>query len=89
MLAANYGTLFQYTGNIKDLYKSEELLTQYNEAYKYSRVSTIRSLARNYISQHRFKEALNLANKALAIGEARKETQKLLFDVQMEVGGLS
>ncbi|PVX47447.1 tetratricopeptide repeat protein [Flavobacterium sp. 103] len=86
MLASNYGTLFQYTGNIKDLYKSEELLTQYNEAYKYSRVSTIRSLARNYISQHRFKEALNLANKALAIGEARKETQKLLFDVQMEVG---
>jgi tetratricopeptide (TPR) repeat protein len=86
MLASNYGTLFQYTGNIKDLYKSEELLTKYNEAYNYSRVSTIRSLARNYISQHRFKEALNLANKALAIGEGRKETQKLLFDVQMEVG---
>jgi tetratricopeptide (TPR) repeat protein len=86
MLASNYGTLFQYTGNINDLYKSEELLTQYNEAYKYSRVSTIRSLARNYISQHRFNEALNLAYKALAIGEARKETQKLLFDVQMEVG---
>lgn len=86
MLAANYGTLFQYTGDIKDLYKSEELLTQYNQAYNYSRVSTIRSLARNYISQHRFKEALTLANKALAIGEARKETQKLLFDVQMEVG---
>jgi tetratricopeptide (TPR) repeat protein len=86
MLASNYGTLFQYTGNIKDLYKSEELLTKYNEAYKYSRVSTIRALARNYISQHRFKEALNLANKALAIGEGRKETQKLLFDVQMEVG---
>ncbi|CAN1512987.1 NrfG FOG, TPR repeat [Flavobacteriaceae bacterium] len=86
MLASNYGTLFQYTGNIKDLYKSEELLTQYNEAYRYSRVSTIRSLARNYISQHRFKEALNLANKAFVIGEGRKETQKLLFDVQMEVG---
>ena len=86
MLASNYGILFQYTGNITDLYKSEELLTKYNEAYKYSRVSTIRALARNYISQHRFKEALNLAHKALAIGEGRKETQKLLFDVQMELG---
>jgi tetratricopeptide (TPR) repeat protein len=86
MLASNYGILFQNTGNINDLYKSEELLTKYNEAYKYSRVSTIRALARNYISQHRFKEALNLANIALAIGEGRKETQKLLFDVQMEVG---
>lgn len=86
MLASNYTTLFQYTGNIKDLYKTEELLIKYNEAYKYSRVSSMRALARNYISQHRFKEALILANKALAIGEGRKETQKLLFDVQMELG---
>ena len=43
-------------------------------------------MARNYITQHRFKEALVLANKALSIGEGRKETQKLLFDVQMELG---
>jgi hypothetical protein len=61
-------------------------LTQSNEANKYSRVATIRSLGRNYIAQHRFKEALDLANKALAIGEGRKETLKLLFDVQMELG---
>ncbi|MFV8379269.1 hypothetical protein [Flavobacterium sp. LB3R33] len=85
-LASNYSMLFEYTGNIKNLYKTEELLTKSNEAYDYSRVSTIRSLARNYISQHRFKEALELANKALAIGEGKKETQKLLFDVQMELG---
>ena len=85
-LASNYGVLFEYTGDIKNLYKSEELLLQANEEYNYSRVSTIRSLARNYISQHRFKEALVLANKALAIGEGRKETEKLLFDVQMELG---
>jgi tetratricopeptide (TPR) repeat protein len=85
-IAANYGTLFEYTGAIKNLYKTEELLTKSNKAYAYSRVSTVRSLARNYISQHRFKEALVLANKALVIGEGRKETQKLLFDVQMELG---
>jgi tetratricopeptide (TPR) repeat protein len=85
-LASNYNTLFEYTGNIKNLYKTEELLTKSNEAYDYSRVSTVRSLARNYISQHRFKEALVLASKALAIGEGKKETQKLLFDVQMELG---
>ena len=85
-IASNYNTLFEYTGDIKNLYKTEELLIKSNEAYNYSRVSTIRSLARNYISQHRFKEALALANKALAIGEGKKETQKLLFDVQMELG---
>lgn len=85
-LASNYSMLFEHTGNINNLYKTEELLTKANEANNYSRVSTIRSLARNYISQHRFKEALELANKALAIGEGKKETQKLLFDIQMELG---
>jgi hypothetical protein len=65
---------FEYTG-YQNLYKTEDLLTQSNEANKYSRVATIRSLGRNYIAQHRFKEALDLANKALAIGEGRKETQ--------------
>jgi tetratricopeptide (TPR) repeat protein len=86
IIASKYATLFEYTGNIENLYKTEELLTESNVANNYSKVSTIRSLGRNYIAQHRFKEALVLANKALAIGEGRKETQKLLFDVHMELG---
>lgn len=86
LLASNYSKLFENTGNVKYLYKAEELLLKSNEDYKYSVVGTIRSLARNYISQHRFKEALVLANKALAIGEGKKETQKLLFDINMELG---
>ncbi len=85
-IASNYSKLFEITGNINHLYKTEELLIKSNEAFKYTSVGTIRSLARNYISQHRFKEALVLANKALAIGEGLRETQKLLFDVQMELG---
>lgn len=86
IIASKYATLFEYTGEVNHLYKAEELLTEVNKSYKYSKVAAIRSLTRNYITQHRFKEALVLANKALAIGEARKETQKLLFDVQMELG---
>jgi tetratricopeptide (TPR) repeat protein len=86
IIASNYAKLFENTGNIKYLYKTEELLLKSNETYKYTGVGAIRSLARNYISQHRFKEALVLANKALVIGEGMKETQKLLFDVQMELG---
>jgi tetratricopeptide (TPR) repeat protein len=85
-IASNYSNLFENTGNINYLLKTEELLLKSNEAYHYTSVGTIRSLARNYISQHRFKEALGLANKALAIGEGLKETQKLLFDVQLELG---
>src|SRR6478752_9966984 len=86
MLASNYAVLFEYTGNIQNLYKTESLLEEANQAVGYGRVGTLRSLARNYIMQHRFKEALVLANKAFEIGEGKKETQKLLFDVQMELG---
>ncbi|MBF2707677.1 tetratricopeptide repeat protein [Flavobacterium soyangense] len=86
LIASNYSKLFENTGNIKYLYKVEELLLQVNKEYHYQGVGSIRSLGRNYISQHRFKEALVLANKALAIGEGMKETQKLLFDVNMELG---
>ena len=86
MIASNYGKMFEITGNIDYLAKAETLLKQSNETYKYSSVGTLRALARNYISQHKFREALELTNKALLIGEGKKETQKLLFDVQMELG---
>ncbi|TDE01760.1 tetratricopeptide repeat protein [Flavobacterium hiemivividum] len=89
LMASHYATVFEYTGDIENLYKTEELLTKVNVDNNYSRVSNLRSLGRNYISQHRFKEALVLANKALAIGEGLKESQKLLFDVQMELGNYS
>jgi hypothetical protein len=86
LLASNYSKLFENTGNVKYLYKAESLLLQVNKEYHYGEVGPIRSLGRNYISQHRFKEALVLANKALEIGEGKKETEKLLFDVNMELG---
>lgn len=85
-IASNYNSLFDITANIDYLYKAEELLLKSNETMHYTNVSTIRSLARNYISQHRFREALTLAEKAYVIGEGKIETQKLLFDVQMELG---
>jgi hypothetical protein len=75
IIASKYHS-FEYTGDI-NLYKTEDL-SQSNEANKYSRVATIRSLGRNYIAQHRFKEALDLANKALAIGEGRKKLKIII-----------
>lgn len=89
VLASNYSKIFEITGNIDDLKKAETLLIISNEKDNYSSVETIRDLSKNYISQHRFKEALELANKAKAICEGIKETNKLLFDVQMELGNYS
>jgi hypothetical protein len=86
LLASNYSSLFENTGNVKYLYKAESLLINSNIINNYATVGTIRALSRNYITQHRFKEALQVANKAFNIGEGMKETQKLLFDINMELG---
>ncbi len=85
-LATYYSILFETTFEVNHLYKAEELLLKVNADLNFSEVGPIRALAKNYITQHRFREALILANKALKIGEGFKETQKLLFDVNMELG---
>ncbi len=85
-IASNYSVLFEQTADIKHLYKAEELLIKSNQQLNYTDAGSLRSLARNYITQHRFKEALDLANKAFKIGDKINETHKLLFDVHMELG---
>lgn len=86
ILASNYLKLFQITGNFDNLKKAESLLIKSNETFKYSSVISIRALSQNYLVQHKLTKALELANKAKTIGENIKETEKLLFDVQMELG---
>lgn len=85
-IAANYSVLFEQTGDIQALYKAEQLLIKSNQQLNYTDASSLRTLAKNYITQHRFKEALDLANKAFKTGDKINETHKLLFDVQMELG---
>jgi tetratricopeptide (TPR) repeat protein len=85
-LAASQSQLFTATGNIDYLIKAEESLMKANEKINYTNSGYLRALARNYISQHRFKEALTLLEKAETIGENLKGTQKMLFDVHLELG---
>ncbi|WP_411894577.1 cell surface protein [Winogradskyella sp. A2] len=81
-----YTTLFSKTGDISYLIKAEEDLVEANAVTKEQNASYLRSLASNYISQHRFREALQLLNKAKAIGDQMLSTKKMLFDVHMELG---
>ncbi|MGV7107840.1 tetratricopeptide repeat protein [Flavobacterium sp. U410] len=85
-LAGLYSTLFEITGNIGDLYNAEKLLLDCNQRVKETNSGIHRSIAKNYISQHRFKEAQMHLEKAYALGENKKATQKMLFDVAMELG---
>ncbi|ARV06005.1 cell surface protein [Polaribacter sp. SA4-10] len=85
-LASNYNTLFKITGKIDFLKKAEKNLIVANEKINYTNSGYLRSLARNYISQHRFKESLALLLKAEKLGQNLKGTQKMLIDVYLELG---
>lgn len=85
-LASYYSQLFEVTGTITDLYKAEELLLQANEKFAAKEAGIHRAIARNYISQHRFKEALAHLEAAEQLGENKIGTNKMLFDVHMELG---
>ncbi|WP_255573043.1 tetratricopeptide repeat protein [Hanstruepera marina] len=85
-IAACHSQLFNDTGEIVHLIHAEKALIQVNERTNYNHAGYLRSLARNYISQHRFKEALELLNNAELNGENIAATYKMLFDVQLELG---
>lgn len=78
--------LFEVTADVSKLYEAEKQLREANAAVNLTNAGMLRSLAKNYITQHRFKEAHQLLLRADSIGENRDATQKMLFDVQMELG---
>lgn len=85
-VAGEYTRFFKNTGDIEYLKKAEQSLVKAVEIANIGKAGYRRALARNYISQHRFKEALVLAKEANEIGGDRNATQSLLFDVHMELG---
>lgn len=85
-VAGEYSRFFKGTGDIKYLKDAEQSLKKAVEIAAVGKSGYLRALARNYISQHRFKEALVLAKKARKLGSGINETQSLFFDLHMELG---
>lgn len=85
-LAATYTNYFSATGEIAYLKKAEDHLLEVNAITNYEKPSYLRSLAYNYISQHKFKAALVHLEKAEALKGNLQATQKMLFDVHLELG---
>lgn len=83
-IAASNTKLFNITGDISYLIAAEKNLKEINR--RVATASSLRSLARNYISQHKFQRALEILMKAEKNGEKLKSTQKMLFDVHLELG---
>ncbi|HSM63942.1 MAG TPA: hypothetical protein VK833_08405 [Gillisia sp.] len=85
-VAGQYNMFFESTGNISYLKKAEQALEKAVEVANLDQEKYYRSLSRNYISQHRFKEALVYADSAAKLSKNIPATQHLLFDVHMELG---
>ncbi|RNC86929.1 MAG: cell surface protein [Winogradskyella sp.] len=84
--ANTFTKLFSNTGKIEYLINAEKDLIAANEATSYKKSGYLKALAHNYISQHKFKEALAILKKAEVLGEKLLGTQKMLFDVHLELG---
>ncbi len=85
-VAGEYARFFRNTGEIAYLKKCEASLEKAVEIANINKEAYSRSLSRNYISQHRFRDALKMAKIADSIGGGKKETHSLLFDIYMELG---
>lgn len=85
-VAGEYTKFFKKTGDIEYLKKAEQALTKAVDIANIGKAGYRRALARNYISQHRFREALELAEEANKLGGGSADSQSLLFDIHMELG---
>lgn len=85
-LAGLHAALFSETGDVSKLHESEAMLHKCYELSARNKDTYLRSLAHNYISQHRFKEAKILLDSAYAFPDNKHATELMLFDVSMELG---
>ncbi len=81
-----HAAMFGVSGDISELKTSEKLIAKSIEVSARSKDAYMRSLAHNYISQHRFKEAQVLLDSAYTFPDNRRDTEIMLFDVAMELG---
>lgn len=85
-LAAAYTILFETTGDVINLEKAEILYKKAKALSANNKDSYVRALARNLISQHRFKEAKNILEESYKGASNKRATEMILFDVYMELG---
>jgi tetratricopeptide (TPR) repeat protein len=83
-MAGAHSALFAATANIHELKKSESLLQEVLQTN--ATANTMLALAHNYISQHRFCEAMDLVATAYATGSERRACELMLFDLYEELG---
>tara|TARA_R100000935_G_scaffold55682_2_gene85922 strand:+ start:8613 stop:9908 length:1296 start_codon:yes stop_codon:yes gene_type:complete len=85
-LAGSYTTIFETTGDVQNLYNAEKLYKKGISNSAHNKDGFTRSLAHNYIAQHRFKEAKEILEESYNGISNKRATEHMLFDVYMELG---
>jgi tetratricopeptide (TPR) repeat protein len=85
-IAGLYTRRFSYSGNIHEIHCADSLYRQVNYLNHTTGSGTFRSLAANCITQHRFLQAKQYIDSALALGDDKYVTVLMEFDVAMELG---
>lgn len=84
--AGGYTGVFQAKADINALKSAEQNLEKAVSKAAIGKDGYLRSLAQNYVTQHRFKEAQISIQQAEEFGGEKKETNFLKFDISMELG---
>jgi tetratricopeptide (TPR) repeat protein len=82
LLSARFGLL----GDINDIRSSDSILNNLAAYFNYTDATPMLPLIHNAISQHRFRQADTLLNKAKAIGLRKYASSASSFDVNFELG---
>jgi tetratricopeptide (TPR) repeat protein len=85
-IAGLYTRRFSYSGNIHEIHYADSLYRQVNYLNHTTGSGAYRSLAINCITQHRFLQAKQYIDSALALGDDKYLTVLIEFDVAMELG---
>jgi hypothetical protein len=83
------GTLaarFHLYGDIRDLENADSIIQKLNIVFKEKDAGLLRTMSGHAITQHRFKDAYECVQKALALGSERYISELLNFDAAFELG---
>lgn len=86
IVAELYTTYFHSLGNVQYLKKAEQTLKKIIERTTKDKTPYYVALSRNYMAQHRFMEALGVANGTVGMDTDIIRSRTLLFDVHMALG---
>ena len=85
-LAGLHASRFQLNGKVEDLKASDSLYMDILHDTPFGKSEIYQSLAANSITQHKFRQAREYIQQALAIGDSKDGSLLMMVDINLELG---